>query len=138
MGIINHNIIVVTGSVADVKRAHAIALAEFDLVKVNRGLSPAHEQDWAKLVSPIIGEGICINDHSSFFVAPDGSKEGWGTSDSFDEARDNFHKALEQESRLPYDKRIYVDWFEVAFGEINDPPKVLRGSYSMEKEAEDT
>ena len=49
------------------------------------------------------------NRYRSFFIAPDGSKEGWDTSDARDSARGEFTDFLKRSG-------IYVDWCEVAFG----------------------
>lgn len=48
----------------------------------------------------------------SFMVSPDGSKEGWDTSHQGDEARKRFKNWLNG----CYDKNLYLDWVEVAFG----------------------
>lgn len=63
-----------------------------------------------------IFKGICrvspitkpiVNGSSSFFVAPDGSKEGWAHSTRADEARQEFKQFL---------KRTTLSWVEVMFG----------------------
>lgn len=69
MGYINHHAIIVTSyDEALIKEAHeeAVRLCH-------------------KLVSPILSS--VVNKYFSFLVAPDGSKEGWGDSNQFDEKR---------------------------------------------------
>lgn len=70
MGNIRHNAIIVTGS------DYPDAIEKFD---------SAHQKArelFGELVSEPI-EGV-INGYRSFFVAPDGSKEGWSESDQYD------------------------------------------------------
>lgn len=71
MGYIRDHVIVVVACYGDhLERAHAEARRTFE---------------W---VSPISPE--TINGSQSFFVPPDGSKEGWAESDSGDKRRDAF------------------------------------------------
>lgn len=58
-------------------------------------------------VSEIV-KGQC-NGYSSFFIAPDGSKEGWKESDQYNERRSKFKEWLRETNSD-------VDWAEVAFG----------------------
>ena len=57
-------------------------------------LAVAHEMavqhfgKWAQLVTPIMGP--FVNQRASFFVAPDGSKEGWDSSDDVDYALERY------------------------------------------------
>lgn len=59
------------------------------------------------LVSEIINSKM--NGYLSFFVAPDGSKEGWDESNQGDTNRQKFIKEIDVED-------FYVDWAEVSFG----------------------
>lgn len=59
------------------------------------------------LVSPIIRSKI--NACESFFIAPDGSKEGWDDSNEHDEKRKEFKEEIDR-----FDG--YVDMVEVRFG----------------------
>ncbi|KQL17666.1 hypothetical protein [Cytobacillus solani] len=73
MGYIRHNSFVVTGD---------------SYPEAQRKLDLAHEKAvelFSNLVSPVI-QGK-TNGYQSFFVAPDGSKEGWDLSDEYDEKR---------------------------------------------------
>jgi len=51
-----------------------------------------------------------MNGYCSFFVAPDGSKEGWDESNKGDENRQKFKDWLKEQ------KELYCDWVEVRFG----------------------
>ena len=69
------------------------------------------------LISPII-EGM-VNSQFSFFIAPDGSKEGWGTSKDADVARKEFLDWLDK-------NHDYCDYFEVRFGGDDDEYRITR------------
>jgi len=71
MGIIQHNSIIVSGNTA----------FEEDFQKVYDFANNL----FGSLVTPIITTDL--NRYTFFFVAPDGSKEGWAESDSGDENR---------------------------------------------------
>ena len=71
------------------------------------------------LVSPIVEH--VINGTSSFLVSPDGSKEGWNTSDEFDKKRHEFREWLRS---VRYDDGSSpFKWVEVEFGETR--PNVI-------------
>ncbi len=80
-------------------------------------------QALASLVFPWVSE-LCppkINGYVSFFIPPDGSKEGWDESDAGDEQRGRFIGYLEA--------RHDADWVEVCFGDDeNGPPCIVNGS----------
>lgn len=99
MGIINHNAIIVVGDVERIDRAYQAARA-FELI-----------------VTSIVDSKT--NGYASFMVAPDGSKEGWDTSDRFNDLRDSFINWLEVEGEGWY------NWIEVSFGELEC--RVTRG-----------
>ena len=54
-----------------------------------------------------------INGYSSFFIAPDGSKEGWSESDKYDELRGEFEQWLRQERD---NDDLWIDWVDVKYG----------------------
>lgn len=60
---------------------------------------------------------MAANGYTSFFIAPDGSKEGWPKSDACNEARDQFFKKI---SSLSLDG--FLDAVEISFG--GDEPSV--------------
>lgn len=69
------------------------------------------------LVSEIV-HGI-TNSQATFFIAPDGSKEGWADSNKADEARQEFMDWM-----LPNDN--YCDYVEVRFGGDNEYEAIVR------------
>lgn len=67
-----------------------------------------------------------MNHYQSFFVAPDGSKEGWGDSYKGDEAR---NKIIEYLDSLRYsDNSTSFKYVEVQYGDDDHESKVLRHS----------
>lgn len=101
---VNHAIVVTYWDENDVKKAHAMALEMYSSAFMDGPLGD--KSDGVRLVSPVI-RGI-INDQSSFFIAPDGGKEGWHSSNLSDEARRRFMDWLFKESSC--------DFVEVQFG----------------------
>lgn len=95
MGYFKHNAIVVTGwkeeVVLDLQR---YAFKQFE------------EQ-----VSPVVISNT--NSWYSFFISPDGSKEGWETSSNYDDKREEFFKYLK-------DNNIHVDAIDVRYGGDDD------------------
>lgn len=70
-----------------------------------------------RLVSNIM-EGIS-NSQYTFMIAPDGSKEGWETSNNCDRARKEFLDWLSQSEN-------YCDYVEIAFGGDYNESRVVR------------
>lgn len=68
-----------------------------------------------RLISNII-TGIA-NGQCTFFIAPDGSKEGWSPSDNADSARAEFVKWLKNESDC--------DFVEVRFGGDDNASEII-------------
>jgi hypothetical protein len=90
MGTFRHNAIVVTGWKEDqVLEAHKVA----ETLNLN----------------PSEIKGPFFNNYMSFFIPPDGSKEGWEHSNECNELRDQWIKAAQE---------LDVDWVEVSFGEF--------------------
>lgn len=79
------------------------------------------------LVSPILS-GM-VNSQYSFFIAPDGSKEGWEASDMGDNARDNFIKWLKDGRE---NDEHYLDYFEISFGGDDDDTIIENSSSDCE------
>lgn len=102
MGYIKHNAIICTNYLEgpELEKAHEYAKE----LKLN--------------VSEIIDSHI--NGFQSFFIAPDGSKEGWQTSDEFDEKRKKFKEYLR--SRSLSLRSGYIHWIEIKFG--GDEPEI--------------
>jgi len=93
----NHAIVVTSWKEDSIIAAHTRAVEQF------ADIAP---------VSPLTDE--VTNGYRSFFVAPDGSKEGWAPSDRGDKAREQYidwlrHQAYDDGSSA-------LDWVEVDFG----------------------
>jgi len=89
MGVMCHHTIVVTGASAeDVAKAHHKATGLFS---------------WVSPISPPFTNG-----YATFVVPPDGSKEGWSTSNEGDRRRAEFKDWLILHGMC--------NWVEVAFG----------------------
>jgi len=97
MGYIRHDAIVVTG---------------WNLLRVEAAISNAKALG-LPVSNPV--EGL-INEEWSFLIAPDGSKEGWDTSEKADEARNEFKKWL-IDSQAPW-----LHFAHVSFG--GDEPQL--------------
>jgi len=105
MGYIKHDAVVVTGSEKDVKRLHVHAEKLFMQSTVSAVLGPL------------------VNRTYSFFVAPDGSKEGWESSNKQDKARDKFIRFL-----LKHKKDLHADWVHISFGGDQEKTIVIKSS----------
>ena len=109
MGSFRHHTIIVTGAFkGPVKRAHRKARKKF-----------------RKLVSEIVYTRL--NGFSSFFIAPDGSKEFWDESDRCDRLRAKYVAWL---SRQVGDSGYsLLKWVEIMFGdEMGRPSRVVNDS----------
>lgn len=96
MGYIRHNAIVVTSWDYD-KASIAYHAAKSIFAKYGLG----------QLVGPIISS--VAGDYKTFFIGPDGSKEGWETSNAGNDARDDFIHWLQN-----FD---CYDWAEIQYGD---------------------
>lgn len=105
MGYIKHHTIIVS-SLYDkfAIKAHKKAVKIFTKVLGEPGL-----------VSPVIISNT--NQTASFFIAPDGSKEGWETSQLGDDAREKFIAFLLKDSGC--------NFVEITFGGDDDYCKIL-------------
>ncbi len=117
MGYYRHHTIIVTSWLTDsspsypgegtsIETAHKVACGIFDSAQV----------------SPIVQSQM--NGWWTFFVAPDGSKEGWDESDAGDAKRESFIEWLE---RARYsDGSSSLKWVEVQYGDEEGDNRVLR------------
>jgi hypothetical protein len=113
MGYIKHHTIVVTGWSPDkVVDAHQKAKEIF---------TKNFKNDAFAYTSCVVSEIVkgAINGQSSFFVAPDGSKEGWSTSDYGDISRKEFLDWLHNSDN-------YCDYIEIIFGGDSGYETILR------------
>lgn len=76
-----------------------------------------------------------INGNKSFFVAPDGSKEGWAVSDRGDADRAEF-KAFLRSFEYP-DGSTRLAWVEVQYGDDEMETIVTDDSDATRREMED-
>lgn len=112
MGYFRHHAIVVTGWGDYVEKAHDVAKAMFRVK-----------------ASPLENHPICpvtdltdevVNGYRSFAIMPDGSKEGWDTSDQGEEVRADYVTWLR--------KTDEVDWAEVQLGDEEHDNRVTAHS----------
>jgi hypothetical protein len=115
MGYIKHNAAIITSTrESDIELAHAKAKELYT------------EGEMAQLVGEII-PGL-VNGQYSFFIAPDGSKEGWDHSDTHDAVRNKYLDWLFQE-RV---ERIRVDYVDVRFGGDDEGGDYVSRSWHMD------
>lgn len=111
MGYIRHHAIIVTGNIEDVERAHKRALEIFKKEQVTNILPPA------------------TNGYSTFLIGPDGSKQGWETSNQGDDNRDDFIRYLKI-------SKYEFDWVVIQYGDDDDDyqTKIVNDSDAMNRE----
>lgn len=104
-------------------RHHAIVVSSWD----EKQLNIAHEcakRFFGHTVSNIV-TGFS-NFESSFFIGPDGSKEGWDESDEGDIRRASYTDYLRS---FEYeDNSTPVKWVEVQYGDDNYETKIIHDS----------
>lgn len=112
MGYMRHHAIVVTGTDYQeaITKAHTAAA----------GIFP-----WISPLSP-----PTINGYRSFFVPPDGSKEGWEESDVGDAQRDAFMAYLLSTGFA--DGGSLFAWVEVQYGDDNRETRALRDNWTSD------
>ncbi|HSN16443.1 MAG TPA: hypothetical protein VLT61_17545 [Anaeromyxobacteraceae bacterium] len=91
---------------------HAIIVTTWD----KAGAEAAHDE--ARRIFSDVTD-ICeasVNGYLTFFIPPDGSKEGWGPSDAGDERRDRFCEWLHAQRYEDGSNRFA--WVEVGYGEL--------------------
>ena len=94
----HHAIIVSSWSDEHIETAHALA------------------RIFCRAVSGIVNsrsEGV-----RSFFIPPDGSKEGWEDSNDGDHERETFIASISRE-------KLYLKWVEVQYGDDNKETKIV-------------
>jgi len=100
-------------------RGHARVVTGDDYEE-SKDINDAHAK--ATEIFPWVS-AICppqVNGERSFFIPPDGSKEGWGESDAGDKRRDAFAEWLKTKGR--------VHWVEVCYAEDESDTRVTRAS----------
>lgn len=109
-------------------RHHAIVVTSWN---VDRLLIAQHK---AKELCPHLVSDIVpaiANGGGSFFVAPDGSKEGWKESDEGDRRRDDLISWLGMQRNE--DRSTWLSWAEVVYSNDDRDAKVLRHPWSSVK-----
>ena len=92
-------------------RHHAIIVTGYKNTDINRARRKAKKLSLA--VSNIVNSPV--NGYMSFFVAPDGSKEGWAESYTGDENRIEFINYLQS---IRYtDTSSPLSWIEIFYGD---------------------
>lgn len=125
MGYERNNAIVVSARFGDwIDKAHAEAVRVFNQEE------ETFSDPW-EVVSEIITSPV--NDVKTFLVAPDGSKEGWATSDLGDRRRAAFTDWLN--AQRYEDMSSPIQWVEVQYGDddretvvVDDDDAALRGA----------
>jgi hypothetical protein len=107
MGYIKHHAIVVVSYDEHINLAHAKAVEIF-----------------GALVSPVINGAA--NGYRSFFIAPDGSKEGWTLSYDYDSKRNKFIKYIENGAYSDGSNKLR--YAEISFGGDTDKALVVRSN----------
>jgi len=102
---------------------HAIIVIGGNIERANLAHREAVEIFGAENVTPVLGE--VYNGYCSFFVGPDGSKEGWGESDAGDERRARFIEWLTEHRRS-----LWMNWAEVVVGSDDGESYVERHAWS--------
>ena len=115
MSYMRHHAICVTSGIEDIDKALDVA----------RGLG-------CTVAGPVAST---TNGYTSFFVAPDGGKEGWATSHEGDCARDALVKWLE--TQRYEDGSSSFDWVEVQYGDDADQTLVTRDSDERWRQGDD-
>lgn len=109
MGYIKHNAIVVTA---------------YNAERAVTALGKACEIFPPKMVSPLMIS--LVNEYYTFFIAPDGSKEGWDTSDEGDEQRRQFIDWIISQS-FEDGSNPYA-WAKIQYGDEDGEQKLTQAS----------
>ena len=108
-------------------RHHAIIVTSWDgelLRKAHKVAGELFEE-----ISPVL-EGY-INSYHSFFVPPDGSKEGWEHSDDGDKRRDGLIAWLE--GQRDEEQCTALEWVEVQYGDDDLETVVTRDNEELRR-----
>lgn len=113
MGYIKHNSVIVTNwDEKKIIKARNMAIKIFD-----KQFKDTEDDNASSIISPII-EGL-INSQHSFFIAPDGSKEGWDTSDNSDKASKAFLDWLDK-------GKLGCEYIYIRFGGDDTNNRIIR------------
>lgn len=92
-------------------------------------LTPVHEKA-VELFDDMVSDVTngTSNGQVSFFIAPDGSKEGWEDSNACDQLRADFLRFLKEQNG-------FVDYVSIRFGGDDDQVSVYAGGYEEREDA---
>lgn len=107
-------------------RHHGIAVTTWNSGLGSKAQAKAVEIFGTLQVSDFLGPHV--NGYQSFFVAPDGSKEGWAESDDGDAKRKRFIEWMKAQSYS--DGSCALDWIEYEHDSDNREARVLQFSGS--------
>jgi len=94
-------------------RHHTIIVTSYDSDKLHAAHHQAERIFGEDMVSNIVDSPV--NGYKSFFVAPDGSKEGWEDSDNYDKDRGEFIRLIKLKDFE--DGSNAIQYIEVAYDE---------------------
>lgn len=122
MGYIRHHAIIVTSWRVDlIKELHEQVL---QIVEDDHDIIDLHITSGADLVSAI--HFSPSNSYASFVIFPDGSKEGWNTSDRGDAIRGAVIKRINSFADV-HDTQS-IDWVEIQYGDEEGNTAIVRHS----------
>jgi len=93
-------------------RHHAIIVTGFQKEEI----FAAYTEASMMALHPCSPIGPCVNGYHSFFIPPDGSKEGWEDSLEGDRKRDEFVALLKAKKE---EGKWFFTWAEVQYGDDN-------------------
>ena len=106
-------------------RNHAIIISGYDdsAIGYRNYIGEAHEIALKLFNHNMVSEILSpvANSSQSFFIGPDGSKEGWKTSNENDKLRAEFIATLQK-------KKIDCDWVEVQYGDDRGKTRIISHS----------
>lgn len=117
-----HHAVIITGS--DKKDMETVWAKTMEFFKPVQLEIMSHPDSF--MVSPILISPM--NKYFTIFIAPDGSKEGWETSDLGDTARKELLDWLREQNRNDSDEAIFVDYVELTYGGDDDENQIIRCS----------
>lgn len=101
-------------------RHHALIITSWDEDKIKEAHKRA--ETLFHVVSPVLNS--TANGYLSFFIPPDGSKEGWADSNAGDMQRDGMIQWLNEQAHD--DGSTCFDWVEVQYGDDEKITVTLR------------
>lgn len=113
MGYVIHEVIIIT--------CYAEELAKKAHVKAKELLQPLDKFDPDRIVTDIVLSNI--NAYYTFFIAPDGSKQGWESAKYFAIQRERFLSWLVLQEE---EEGVWYQWVEVKYGKTEFGNNVIQ------------